>query len=131
VIYIDGNELANQTFNEDAFEYQFNASIKPKRKVKDINDYYCISYSEKEVLGKGAFGTVRKCKIRQTKTEMYYSNPSPELAIKIIQKEKIEKSRTYHDLLLDEIKILQTTHHPSIMQVIEIIEDDLSFGIVS
>lgn len=67
---------------------------------------YCISYHDKDILGKGAFGIVRKCKIRQTKNEVYEKNPSPELAMKIMDKQNIKKSRTYYDLLQDEIKIL-------------------------
>jgi calcium-dependent protein kinase len=112
-------------------DFVFQPSLKPKRKVNDVFDLYCISLSEKDILGKGAFGTVRKCKLRSSKTESYTSNPSPELAMKIILKEKIMTSKTYYNLLLDEIKILQTVTHPTIMQILEIIEDSRSFCIVS
>jgi serine/threonine protein kinase len=62
---------------------------------------------------------------------VYEKNTSTELAVKIIDKENIKKSRTYYELLMDEIKILQTVAHPTIMQVIEIVEDDKSYCIVS
>ena len=81
-------------------------NIKPRRYVRNINDVYCINWNDKDVLGKGAFGTVRKCKIRLTYNDIYEQNSSPELAIKIIDKISIRKSKTYYELLLDEMKIL-------------------------
>ena len=69
-------------------------------------------YSMGQMLGQGAFGEVRKCQNRQTKTVR---------AVKIIRKESMtpeeEKSFRY------EINILKKLDHPNIIKLYEIFED--------
>ena len=133
VIYIGQKQKLNNDESKEEFIEQMyvKPNVKPRRRVRSINDVYCINSNDKEILGKGAFGTVRKCKIRLSPNDVYEQNSSTELAMKIIDKENIKKSKTYYELLMDEIKILQTIAHPTIMQVIEIVEDDKNYCIVS
>jgi serine/threonine protein kinase len=132
VIYIGQHDLNNENTNDDFIDQLYSKpDIKPRRRVRNINEVYCINNNDKEILGKGAFGIVRKCKIRQFSHEVYEKSSSAELAVKIIDKENIKKSKVYYELLMDEIKILQTIAHPTIMQVIEIVEDDKSYCIIS
>lgn len=133
IIYIDQDGFAKSTSNEEYYESFFKNSniFKPKVSVRSIDEKYCINYSKHDILGKGAFGMVRKCKIRSDLFSSFQNCNNPELAIKMVDKEKLKKTPTYQQLLFDEISILQEVQHPSIFQIVEIVEDPVNYCIVS
>ena len=59
-----------------------------------------------EFLGKGQFGTVRKCISVQT---------NEEYAIKIIIKQSLKINKNLPRMLLSELQVLQDLNHPNIM----------------
>jgi len=77
-------------------------------------------YSMGQMLGQGAFGEVRKCQNRSTKTVR---------AVKIIRKESMtpdeEKNFKY------EINILKKLDHPNIIKLYEIFEDASRYYLVT
>jgi len=74
------------------------------------------------VLGQGAFGLVRMCTHTATKKEF---------AIKIMTKKQIEKQKIYVQLLQNELSILGSKSHPNIIRIIDLLEDDENFYVVS
>lgn len=52
-------------------------------------------------------------------------------AVKIMSKAAIEKQKIYVELLMNELGILSEKSHPRIMRIIELIEDDKNYYIVS
>lgn len=68
-------------------------------------------------LGKGSFGKVK---------EALHVETGQKLAIKILDKEKIAKKND-ETRVAREIQILQTMHHPNLIQLYEIIETNKSF----
>jgi calcium-dependent protein kinase len=73
-------------------------------------------------LGKGSFGEVRACTNRIT---------GEEFAIKIIDKEQLLQSEVLSGLMESELEVLAKTDHPHIIRVIELLEDERCFYIVS
>jgi len=51
-------------------------------------------------------------------------------AVKIISKQRMEKSDTHKKLLAQELEVCQQIDHPCIVSILEIIEDSISFYIV-
>ena len=100
--------------------------------ISNIEELYTISYIEKDVLGSGAFGIVRKCKEKQ-KGDLgkFRNNNGVEMAIKMIRKSDIQNSKTYTSLLLNEIDILLAIDYPKIVKVHNIIEDETYYCIIS
>jgi calcium-dependent protein kinase len=79
-------------------------------------------YQLGEVLGKGSFGEVRKCFNRFT---------GEEFAMKIVPKENVYSHQILIDLMEQELDVLSKTDHPHIVRVIEMLEDDVNYYIVS
>ena len=76
--------------------------------LSDVRVRYHINPKE---IGHGHYGVVRKCMDRQTKEW---------LAIKSIRKSKVGRV----DVLKREIDILKEVHHPNIIQLVEVHEDE-------
>jgi serine/threonine protein kinase len=73
-------------------------------------------------LGKGSFGEVRQCTNKITGMKM---------AIKIVTKNSIAQHQVLIDLMESELDVLSKTDHPGIVRVLELLEDDINFYIVS
>jgi serine/threonine protein kinase len=83
---------------------------------KNVLDDYDISYEDKDILGRGLGGYVRKG---------YHKETELEVAIKRVTKEQCEK---YHKKYPhDEVYILQQLDHPNILKLFEVVifEEDL------
>lgn len=74
------------------------------------------------MLGYGAFGTVRMCQHIDTRKSC---------AVKIISKKSVARRKIYLDLLMNELSILAEKSHPRIVRVVELIEDDEHYYIVT
>ena len=96
-------------------------------------------------MGNGAFGTVRTCtkaagkdgpsvnKYRDVSkkgvpgVESQIVNQKKDkekrYAIKIMDKQLIDNSKTYQELLKNELEILRETRHPKIMRTYDLMED--------
>lgn len=72
------------------------------------------------IIGKGAFGEVRKAIHRQTGLVR---------AIKVIR--KVDSSEAYKQKLLNEVNILKKLDHPNIIKIYEFYHDDRYFYIVT
>ena len=73
-------------------------------------------------LGRGSFGTVRHA------THRIYGF---ECAVKIVCKAKISEHDVYLKLMKEELEVLQSINHINIMRVIQILEDDKHYYVVS
>ena len=73
-------------------------------------------------LGKGSFGEVRECLNKATNMT---------LAMKIVDKSHIGQHQVLVDLMEQELEVLQNTDHPHIGRVMELLEDEAKFYIVS
>lgn len=116
-----------------------------------IEDHYKISYKYVDILGNGAFGTVRTCskvasnvgpsvnKYRDKKgvpgIESQIINQKKDkekrYAIKIMDKQLIDNSKTYQDLLKNELEILRECRHPKIMRTYDLMEDTSFYYVIS
>jgi len=88
------------------------------KRVENIEDKYTLG----DFLGSGAFGQVRKC------TRVDTGN---EFAIKIMKKEMVRKRKIYIKLLENELEILGSKSHPKIIRVVDLMEDELNYYVVS
>jgi len=79
-------------------------------------------YSFGDQLGKGAFGVVRYCTHRSS---------GKVFAVKVMTKRQIEKQKIYVQLLQNELSILGEKSHPNIIRIIDLIEDDENYYVVS
>ena len=79
-------------------------------------------YSFGEVLGQGNFGVVRQCVHRDS---------SKTVAIKTISKSLIQTKKIYKELLDNELSILSKKSHPYLIRIIDLLEDNSNFYIVS
>ena len=73
---------------------------------------------QKDALGSGGFGTVYKCRHRQTQQTR---------AVKVVPKKKIKNMETF----LQEIEILKKLDHPNVVRVYEYFIDDANVYIVT
>lgn len=73
-------------------------------------------------LGSGAFGQVRRC------THIDTGN---EFAIKIMKKEMVKKRKIYLKLLENELSILGSKSHPKIIRIVDLMEDQNNYYVVS
>lgn len=110
-----------------------------------IDKKYIISYKYEDILGNGAFGTVRVAYktdeiIGESNRSInsFWSNNNRVIvneglryAVKIIDKSLVDKSRTYKQLLKNELQILRESNHPKIMKVHELLEDTNFYYVVS
>lgn len=54
-----------------------------------------------------------------------------QMAIKIVTKNSIAQHQILIDLMESELDVLTKTDHPSIVRVLELLEDDVNFYIIS
>ena len=73
-------------------------------------------------MGSGAFGEVRRCTRLDT---------GMEFAIKIMKKEMVAARRIYVRLLENELSILGSKSHPKIIRIIDLMEDEKHYYVVS
>jgi calcium-dependent protein kinase len=86
--------------------------------IKNIEQRYSFG----KVLGQGAFGLVRVCTYKPT---------NKDFAIKIMAKKQIEKQKIYVQLLQNELSILGSKSHPNIIRIVDLLEDDDNYYVVS
>ena len=86
--------------------------------MKDVSSRYKLG----KTLGQGAFGLVRLCT---------HTASQKEFAIKIMTKKQIEKQKIYVKLLENELSILGSKSHPNIIRIIDLIEDEENYYVVS
>ena len=86
------------------------------KKISQIKERYRID----QILGEGAFGTVRKAFHLQAKLDC---------AIKFIRKKDI-KSENQKKNLQNEMELLEKLNHPGIMQIYELLHDDVNYYVV-
>lgn len=91
------------------------------KKFKLVNSIES-KYEIGEVLGSGAFGEVKRC------THIDTGN---EFAIKIMQKHMIRKRKIYVKLLENELSILGKKSHPKIIRIVDLMEDENNYYVVS
>ena len=99
-------------------------------------------------LGHGAFGTVRLCsrlsdnkspnqtptgsKIRLSLSSRSTNDSDLGLyAIKIIERSKVDRSKTYKSLLDNEFHILRECEHPKIMKIFDLMYDKVNYYVIS
>jgi serine/threonine protein kinase len=104
------------------------------KEVKSIplsmNDFKKFKYIENiskryefgDYLGQGAFGKVLKCTLKDTGNKF---------AIKIIEKEMVKKRKVFLQLLENELSILGSKCHPKIIRIVDLLEDNENYYIVS
>ena len=73
-------------------------------------------------LGKGSFGEVRQVLNKATNVQC---------AMKIVNKSHIGQHQVLVNLMEQELEVLQNTDHPYIVRVMELLEDEVNFYIVS
>ena len=114
---------------EPRTDRKIGTSVK-KAKPLTMNDYKKFKYIDNieskyllgKFLGKGAFGTVRRCTRIETANEF---------AIKIMQKSMVRKRKIYVKLLENELSILGSKSHPKIIRIVDLMEDELNYYVVS
>jgi len=104
------------------------------KEVKSIplsmNDFKKFKYIENiskryefgDYLGQGAFGKVLKCTLKDTGNQF---------AIKIMEKEMVKKRKVFLQLLENELSILGSKCHPKIIRIVDLLEDNENYYIVS
>lgn len=105
-------------------------STKSRRKAPVMGDYKQFKmmkniesrYVFGKTLGQGAFGLVRLC---------MHKDSGKTFAIKIMAKRAIQKQQIYVQLLQNELAILGEKSHPNIIRIIDLIEDDENYYVVS
>ena len=86
--------------------------IKKETMIKQNQQAFKEVYKQqKEPLGSGGFGTVYKCRHRQSQQTR---------AVKVVPKKKIKNMQTF----LQEIEILKKLDHPNVLRVYEYFIDD-------
>ena len=95
--------------------------MKDYKKFKFIQSIDSI-YKIGGFLGSGAFGEVRRCTRLDT---------GMEFAIKIMKKEMVAARRIYVRLLENELSILGSKSHPKIIRIIDLMEDEKHYYVVS
>ena len=86
--------------------------------MKNIENRYVFG----KTLGQGAFGLVRYCMHRDS---------GKKFAIKIMTKRAIQKQQIYVQLLQNELSILGEKSHPNVIRIVDLIEDDENYYVVS
>jgi calcium-dependent protein kinase len=86
--------------------------------VADIKTQYEMG----GLLGEGSFGRVNKAMHVKT---------GKEFAVKTIKKKMIQTNKVLDTLMISELSILQKCSHPNIMRVIELLEDNYHYYIVT
>jgi len=91
------------------------------KKFKMINSIDS-KYKLGGILGSGAFGQVRRC---------IHLDTGNEFAIKVMKKEMVKKRKIYVKLLENELSILGSKSHPKIIRVVDLMEDETNYYVVS
>ena len=86
--------------------------------IEDIGKKYRMG----DFLGSGAFGKVRKC---------VHIDTGSEFALKIMQKEMVRQRKVYLQLLENELSILGKQSHPKIIRIVDLMEDEKNYYVVS
>ena len=92
--------------------------FKAFKKMKHFTQRYLFGRK----VGQGMFGKVCECKLIATKKSF---------CVKIMSKEQIKKNQIYEELLFNELQILSEKSHPNIIRVVDLIEDDENYYVVS
>ena len=92
-------------------------NAKQVRQIKNLKKHY----THKKDLGQGAYGIVSLATRKGT---------DHEVAIKKINKKKVNQSKTLKRLTDSEINALRVTSHPHIMNCIEMLEDNENYFMV-
>ena len=74
------------------------------------------------MLGKGSFGEVRLGLHRKANFKV---------AIKMISKASIMEQQIMHDLMMNELQVLETISHPNILRVYELLHDSKYYYIIT
>ena len=101
-----------------------------KKRTLNIYDYKKFKfmpnidqrYQFGDSIGQGAFGLVRKCAHKASRKEF---------AIKVMAKRQIEKQKIYVQLLQNELSILGEKSHPNIIRIVDLLEDNTNYYVVS
>ena len=72
-------------------------------------------------MGHGAFGIVRVCQDKD----------GEKFAVKLIDKQSIDQSKTYTELLRNEMDILMSVKHSKCMNTIELVEDYRNYYVIT
>lgn len=110
--------LASKTGSKDASPAD--VKIRARSFLQHTKDDLEQIYKREEKLGDGAFGVVFKARHRIS---------GDVRAIKSLSKGKLTRNQT--ESILNEIRILQSLDHPNILKIVEVIEDENYFHIVS
>jgi len=105
---------AGETKKEAKLHFQISGLIAENE--GNIKDYYKIS----SCIGRGAYGEVRKCLNKDTKSLR---------AVKIINKKYLEEDEKAK--LLSEINILKQMDHPNILKLYEFFQDHKRYFLVT
>ncbi|CDW81372.1 protein kinase domain containing protein [Stylonychia lemnae] len=106
---LPGDQLKNMLTSKD---------FRGFKKVDDINKHYTFF----NTLGQGSFGKVMKAE---------HMKASADVAVKIIEKSKVREHKILEELMQNELKVLEETTHPHIMKIIQLLEDEDHYYIVS
>ena len=93
-------------------------NFKNLKHIDNISDLYSFG----DMLGEGSFGKVMKA-VR--------IGSSSEFAVKYIEKDSLNSNPMLPKLMLNELTVLQKSSHPGIMNVVELLEDNDYFYIVT
>lgn len=85
--------------------------------VEKFSNHYKLN----KELGSGAFGTVKLGQHRKSGVTC---------AIKIIKKKSLAVAPVYQELMRNELQVLETTVHPHITRVFELMEDSRNYYII-
>ena len=86
--------------------------------IKNIKSRYTFG----KQIGQGQYGTVKKCT---------HNDCGSEFAIKIISKELIKADEVNQELLENELSVLSNNSHPNIIRIVDLLEDNSNYYVVS
>ena len=114
------NEQRRLTSAEKKEQADHFLTFKDKMQFKTVARFH-EHYSKRKEIGSGAFGTVHIGMHRKTNLPC---------AIKTIKKESLMVHEVYEELNKSELEILESTVHPNITRIFELMEDSRNYYIV-